>query len=114
MKLDKAADNRQFSKVLPQPRFHLYTLGTRKSLARLMAEELSWWSDRQENVIGVIFRDRTDNDFGWNLLARDEVGRFRWVKGDVSLPSIPRAEEALWETIARVTQSEDIAALGQQ
>ena len=35
----------QLSKEIPFARFSLYTLGTRLSLARVMAEELSWWVD---------------------------------------------------------------------
>jgi hypothetical protein len=45
-------------------------------MARVMAEELSWWADLEERMIGVVFRDRVDDDYGWNLLARDRAGRF--------------------------------------
>lgn len=110
----KAAESQQYCKPLTRARFDLYTLGTRYSLARLMAEELSWWSNQQQNVLGLVFRDRTDNDFGWNILARDEVGRFRWVTGNVSIPSIPRAREALWEAIANISKNKDVAELGRQ
>ena len=110
----KAAESQQYCKPLSRAWFDLYTLGTRNSLARLMAEELSWWSNQQENVLGLVFRDRTDNDFGWNILARDEVGRFRWVTGNVSIPSIPRAREALWEAVANISKNKDVAELGRQ
>jgi hypothetical protein len=102
------------SKVLIRSRFDLYTLGTRHSMARVMAEELSWWADLEEKVIGVVFRDRVDNDYGWNLLARDRAGRFRWIKGDVSIPSIPRATEALREVLAYTVNNENLEELGTQ
>lgn len=102
------------SKELSRARFDLYTLGTRFSMARVIADELSWWADLDERVIGSVFRDRVDNDYGWNLLARDRVGCFRWVKGDVSISSIPRAAEALRATIADTITNEDIAELGEQ
>ncbi|WP_146606176.1 hypothetical protein [Mesorhizobium kowhaii] len=41
-----------------------------------MAEELSWWADQDEKVLGFVFRDITDDDFGWQLLGRDQVERF--------------------------------------
>src|ERR1700693_934825 len=84
-----------FSKKLTRARFDLYTLGTRFSMARVIAQELSWWASLDEQLIGVVFRDRVDDDYGWNVLARDRAGRFRWVNGDVSISSIPRATEAL-------------------
>jgi hypothetical protein len=110
----KRARTDPLSKELKRARFDLYTLGTRNSMARVMAEELSWWSDLDEKVIGIVFRDTVDNDFGWNLLARDRAGRFRWVKGDVSISSIPRATEALREAIADTVTNDDLAELGTQ
>lgn len=110
----KAAEDKRFSKALTRARFDLYTLGTRKSLARLMAQELSWWADKEETILGLVFRDTTDGDYGWNLIARDESGRFRWVDGDVSISSIPRAEEALWSRMAKAIANEDVHELGKQ
>ncbi len=97
----KSAELNGFSKELSRARFDLYTLGTRSSLARLMAEELSWWSDQDENLIGLIFKDLTDQDYGWNLLARDGEGRFRWIKGETDYSTVARALETLRETIAK-------------
>jgi hypothetical protein len=65
-------------------------------------------------VIGIVFRDRIDHDYGWNLLARDRAGRFRWVKGDVSISSIPRATEGLRQAIADTVTNENVAELGYQ
>jgi hypothetical protein len=110
----KRTQTEPFSKELTRSRFDLYTLGTRHSMARVMAEELSWWADLEERMIGVVFRDRVDDDYGWNLLAQDRAGRFRWVKGGASIPSIPRATEALRETIAHTVQYEDLAELATQ
>jgi hypothetical protein len=38
------------SKELSRARFDLYTLGTRYSMARIVAKELSWWADLNEQV----------------------------------------------------------------
>jgi hypothetical protein len=88
------------SKRLGLSRFNLYVLGTHGSLARIMAEELSWWADHDEQVIGFVFRDTTDNDYGWQLLARDRIGRFRSVKLEVSLKNEPYATTGLRTAIA--------------
>ena len=34
-------------------------------MARVMSEELSWWADLDEKLISLVFRDTTDNDYGW-------------------------------------------------
>lgn len=78
-KAQRQKDN-QLSKPLSLARFNLCALGTRHSMARVMAEELSWWSDLDEKLIGLVFRDTSDDDYGWMLPARDRAGRFRWVK----------------------------------
>jgi hypothetical protein len=67
------------TKRLGRERFDLFAIGTRLSPTELVAEELSYWSNLDENVIGVVFRDRVDNDYGWALMVRDRLGRFRGV-----------------------------------
>ena len=83
------------AKLLSKERFDLFAIGTRMSPTRMMAEEISFWSDLDENVIGLVFRDITDNDFGWALLVRDRIGRFRGVRLNVDVPSARRAEAEL-------------------
>jgi hypothetical protein len=102
------------SKPLSLPRFNLYALGTRRSLARVMGHELSWWSDIDEKLIGFVFRDTTDNDYGWQILARDRVGRFRSVKLEINLRSEAYATVGLRNAIASTLRSDDLAQLGDQ
>jgi hypothetical protein len=72
------------TKRLGRERFDVFAIGTLLSSTELVAEELSYWSNLDENVIGVVFRDRVDNDYGWALMVRDRLGRFRGVHLDVS------------------------------
>jgi hypothetical protein len=103
-----------FSTPMKRARFDLYALGTRHSMARLMAVELSYWSDLEERVLGLVFLDTTDQDFGWSLLARDRIGRFRWVDGDVSLDSEQVAVDRVRERIAKAVEDGNFEALGDQ
>jgi len=91
------------AKPLGKERFDLYSIGTRMSQMQYMSEELSYWSNLDETIIGVVVRDITDNDFGWVLMARDKIGRFRAVRLNTSLRSIRRAEAELRLKIAEVT-----------
>jgi hypothetical protein len=101
------------SRPLSLPRFNLYALGTRLSLSHVMGRELSWWSDADDKLIGFVFRDNTDRDYGWQILARDRVGRFRSVKLEVSLRSEEYATTGLRNALA-TTLSEDLEELGSQ
>ena len=42
-----------------------------------ITEELSWWSDLDEVVIGTVFFESPDSQYGWAILGRDENGKFR-------------------------------------
>jgi hypothetical protein len=111
-KNEKRKKDHLLSKPLSLARFNLYTLGTRFSMARVMAEELSWWADRDEKLIGFVFRDTTDND--WILLARDRAGRFRAVNVEASLRSRDYATVGLRDAIANALANENITELGFQ
>lgn len=109
----RAADE-ALSRPLKRARFDLYALGARMSPTRLVSEELSHWSDAEERVIGVVVLDKVDDDFGWILMARDKIGRFRCVDLDCSLTSQRFATEQLRSRIARAVREGDFAALGDQ
>jgi hypothetical protein len=102
------------TKRLSRQRFDLFAIGTRLSPTRLVTEEISFWSDLDENVIGVVFQDRVDNDFGGSLMVRDRLGRFRGVALEVSLRSVRRAEAGLRLKIAELSRVADLAELGIQ
>lgn len=86
-------------------KFDLYALGTRSSLIPLMAKECYWWSDLNENVLGVVTYDVYDRDFGWCVLARDELGCFRAVDSNCSYSSKRRAEAMVRIKIEELSRS---------
>lgn len=102
------------TKRISANRFDIYAIGTRLSFSTVMSEELSFWSDLDENVIGLVFRDITDNDFGWALMARDKIGRFRAVNLNVSIPTERKAAAELRLQISEVSRFSDLADLGLQ
>jgi len=102
------------SKPISRSRFNLLAIGTRLSAAPYMYEEVAYWADLNERVIGVIVRDRTDDDYYWSLLARDRNGRFRSAQLDACLRSARFATIALRERIAKAVTEDDLAMLGTQ
>lgn len=99
--------------ILPA-RFNLYAIGTRMSPAYFMSNEISYWSSLDERLLGVVFQDMVDGDFGWMLLARDRIGRFRCVEVEVNLRSPAYAERGLRQRIAVAVDANEIDELGNQ
>ena len=102
------------SRPIKPARFDLFAIGSRLSATRLIAEELSYWSDIEERVLGLVVRDTADNDFGWILLMRDKIGRFRCVDVSMSLRSAEYATEDLRERIGVAVEAGDFIAQGDQ
>ena len=103
-----AASHPQIS-PLPKPRFDALAGYTRQPFILLHTEEIEWHASSDERVLGVITRDRTDHDFGWVALGRDEQLRFRAVAVNASLPSTGTAREQLLERMHGLAMGTDIA-----
>lgn len=114
-KKQRLREERQaLSRPMSPARFNIFAIGTRMSPTRYVSEEISYWSDQEERVLGLIFRDPIDDDYGWILLARDRLGRFRSVDLAVSLRSPEYATTGLRQRIAKAVEEGDFAALGHQ
>lgn len=114
LKKKKREADQALSKRLTPARFNHYVPGTRKSLARVYSEELSWWADLDETILGFVFRDLRDDDYGWQILLRDRAGRFRSVNLAHSLKSEEYATVGLRDAIARTLEKGNLAEQGSQ
>jgi hypothetical protein len=66
-------------------RYSAFVAWTRSPLATFVGEELEFFSTLDEQVIGVLVRDRTDGDYGYVSLGRDKKQRFRCIDVKVSM-----------------------------
>lgn len=64
-------------------------------------EETEWFADREGVVIGVLARDRADDDWAYAVLGRDEWGTFRAFENDVSIARRDDARLQLISTMER-------------
>ncbi|MEM5503744.1 hypothetical protein WNY81_02690 [Shewanella frigidimarina] len=64
-----------------------------------MSDEIEWYSNENNAILGTILADNIDNDFVVVILGRDEVGVFRWIDGLVGINSIDEARGTLIEKI---------------
>jgi hypothetical protein len=79
---------------LDRKRFNALAGRSRSPAAAYISEELAWFANTEETVIGVVLRDTVDNDFAAVVLGRDEVGAFRAFDQEVSMPT--REEATAW------------------
>ncbi|RLA54506.1 MAG: hypothetical protein DRR42_01615 [Gammaproteobacteria bacterium] len=71
----------------------------RMPMVKILSDEVDWYSSNNNSILGVILRDRTDDDFVAVVLGRDEAGVFRWIDGKASIVSIDAARKQIIETI---------------
>ena len=64
-------------KEISKQLFDSYVLSSRNSNIVFFAQELQWYANENETILGVIALDTTDSDFAAIMLGRDEIGRFR-------------------------------------
>lgn len=67
-------------------------------------EELGWFADMSESFVGVILHDKTDDDWGWMVMARDPYFAFRAIESEHSMSHRREACHALQARIAELVQ----------
>ena len=76
---------------LSKLRFDALAAYTRQPHTVILFEEIEWHATADERVIGILIRDRIDDDFGWIVLGRDERQRFRAIDVGSSLATAAQA-----------------------
>jgi hypothetical protein len=67
-----------------------------------LGEEQGWFSDETGSFLGVVVRDKIDDDWGYVVLARDIEFRFRAIEAESSLASKDEARMTLQMSIAKL------------
>lgn len=91
-------------KAVSRARFEALTFA-RHPFAVSMADEQEYYSDSNENVLGVITLDATDRDWAVVLLGRDERGVFRGMEVEVSTPHIDEGRKLLFRKIREYVET---------
>jgi hypothetical protein len=73
----------------------------------LLTQEAAWFEIGQERLLGLLVWDRFDYDYGWIVLARDRLGRFRAITQNVSLPTFDAARDDLLGAMEQHVQLPD-------
>lgn len=72
---------------ISRERFNSFVLWSRSPIASRENQEVEWYADSKEWLLGVLVLDLVDLDWSYAVLGRDEDGRFRYIDGGVSVPS---------------------------
>lgn len=68
-------------------------------------DEQGWFEDETGAFLGVVFRDKVDNDWGYTVLARDQYFTFRSINCRTSIQSRDKALIELQTQMARYLSS---------
>jgi hypothetical protein len=66
----------------------------------IASNELEWYSEGNEKVLGVIIQDRTDLDYSCVVMGRDRIGRYRAVHLSPFVGTVGKARSAASELLA--------------
>jgi len=89
---------------IPKAKFEALSYA-RAPLVKTMSDEVEWYSNESNTVLGTILIDNIDNDYVAVVLGRDEVGVFRWIDGLHSIDSITKARAILKKRICIQSKS---------
>jgi hypothetical protein len=65
-------------KEISEVRFNAIAGYARQPMARITGEELAYFEGDECTIMGLLIRDRSDNDFAGMAFGRDKKLRFRW------------------------------------
>lgn len=89
--------------AVPRQQFEAATCADHRRSAFL--EEIGWYADQTESFYGAVFRDRTDSDFGYAILARDDYFVFRCIHTECELDTREEAVQRLQMKMMEYLQS---------
>lgn len=87
-------------KPLDRRRFDALAGYIRSPYSVLFAEELAWFEERDEKLLGVVSLDTSDHDYVATVLARDAVNRYRAVDLKICLETQAAATIELRDRLA--------------
>ena len=92
------------TKSLTRVQFQAFPHAPRPAAYNYLIEEHEWYADDAERTLGVLFRDKVDDDWAYVVLQADADSVFRWAAGDHSFAIREVAQERLLADIDRLAE----------
>jgi len=78
---------------------------TRKPEPYTVTDEKEWFADNDRNILGLVFRDRIDDDYGYLVLGRDGNGLFHTIDVEVDIYDRNDARNELFVAMEKFVKS---------
>lgn len=91
--------NKTVIRKIPKARFEALSYA-RVPLVKIISDEVEWFANEENTILGAILVDTTDHDYVAAVLGRDEAGVFRWIDGLAGIYSIDEARSTLIEKMS--------------
>jgi hypothetical protein len=73
--------------------------------AENITEEKEWYADNDRNILGIVFRDTIDDDFGHLVLGADGDGIFRTIDVEAGIQNRSQARDELFKSMEKIIRS---------
>lgn len=90
------------TKRLTRAQFQDFHHAPRPAAYSFLVEEYEWYSDDSGCTLGILFRDKVDDDWAYVVLQPDADSVFRWASGDNSFAIREVAREEMLKEIDRI------------
>jgi hypothetical protein len=70
-------------------------------------EELEWYTTASQNEIGMVVRDKIDDDYLYVVQGPDQSAEFRAIDLEGSIPDRDKAREKLFSSLTKFEKSGD-------
>lgn len=94
-------------KKLSKARYYALTYSV-DPLAQEIIEEIDWYSDENEKLIGILVRDRIDKDWGYIIMGRDEAYLFKCIDTQSSIRNINLARKNLKHKLKEYSRDDNL------
>jgi HJR/Mrr/RecB family endonuclease len=91
-------------KEISENKFYSYNV-QKSPMASMIGEEVEWFQDEENNLLGTVIQDKIDKDWGYVLMAKESDGKFRAIEVNASLESTDAAETELLNKMAELAHS---------
>ena len=92
------------AKSLTRHQFQAFPHAPRPPQYGYLIEEHEWYADDSEGTLGVLFRDKQDDDWAYVVLQPDADSVFKWVDGEHSFAIKDVARQKLLDAVDRAAQ----------
>ncbi|WP_327019372.1 restriction endonuclease [Croceibacter atlanticus] len=91
-------------KRISEKEFYDYNV-IKNPMASVLGNEVSWFSEKENNLLATIINDRIDNDWGYVILLKEPNGEYRATEVEASLDTKEIAETKVLEKLEELVQS---------